>query len=144
MKFLFFTIISLMTFSYLFSDKINVDPLRAKDLKEEGLKVAFDWLNSVDNQKYDKSYDQSGLYFKSNIPRYKWLSLIDKIKTSLGKVDLRVLIDVQYKNKIPKMPDGEYVLIRFVTDFEKKNKVYESLTLSVENNGIKVIGYLIK
>jgi len=46
---------------------------------------------------------------------------------------------------VPGAPDGEYVVIRFSTSFEKKQSAIESITPMLDSDGVwRVSGYFIK
>jgi predicted SnoaL-like aldol condensation-catalyzing enzyme len=47
-----------------------------------------------------------------------------------------------YKVSMPGAPDGEYVTVRFSTDFEKKKDAQELVTLVYENGTWRPLGYM--
>jgi hypothetical protein len=53
--------------------------------------------------------------------------------------------DVLRTTSLPGAPDGDYVVIRFATSFEKKKSAIETVTPMRERNGTwRVSGYYIK
>ncbi len=54
-------------------------------------------------------------------------------------------MSAKYKTTISDGPDGEYVLIRFLAKFEKKEKAVETITpMKGEDGKWHVSGYFIK
>jgi hypothetical protein len=50
----------------------------------------------------------------------------------------------QYRTSLPGAPDGEYVVIRFKTEFENKKEAYETVTPMKDKDGEwRVSGYYI-
>jgi hypothetical protein len=62
----------------------------------------------------------------------------------LGKIISRTEKSTKYKTSLPGAAAGEYIIVVFKTDFEKKKNVQETITTIFENNLWKTIDYTIK
>lgn len=111
-------------------------------LAEESAKA---WLALTDAGKNAESWDQAAAAFKSAVSREKWAEAINGVRPPLGKVKSRTLVAAQYTKELPGAPAGEYVVIRFQTDFENKAGATELVTPMKEKDGSwKVSGYFIQ
>ena len=111
-------------------------------LAEESAKA---WLALTDAGKNAESWDQAAAAFKSAVSREKWAEAINGVRPPLGKVKSRTLVAAQYTKELPGAPTGEYVVIRFQTDFENKAGATELVTPMKEKDGSwKVSGYFIQ
>jgi hypothetical protein len=61
-----------------------------------------------------------------------------------GAVKSRNVELATYKTTLPGMPDGEYVTVRFATDFEKKADTEELVSLTFERGAWRPTGYFIR
>ena len=63
----------------------------------------------------------------------------------LGKVESRKLVNAQLARTLPGAPDGEYMVLRYETVFEKKKEAFETVTPMKEKDGSwKIAGYFIQ
>lgn len=103
------------------------------------------WLALTDAGKNAESWDQAATAFKGAVTREKWAEAINGVRPPLGKVKSRTLMAAQYTKELPGAPAGEYVVIRFQTDFENKAGATELVTPMKEKDGSwKVSGYFIQ
>ena len=61
----------------------------------------------------------------------------------MGPVSSRVLKGVTKAKSLPGAPDGEYEIVKFKTSFAHKADATETVVLSREASGWKVVGYFI-
>ena len=93
--------------------------LRVVDVSTE-IAPATSWLEVVDSGKYANSWQQAGAFFQKNVPQALWVSKLEQVRTPLGAVTSREGISRQVLTSIPQLPDGDYVILEFQTDFENK------------------------
>ena len=63
----------------------------------------------------------------------------------MGSLISRSLFHDEMKTTLPGMPDGLYLVLRFITRFENKTSAVESVTLTKDENGNwRTTGYFIK
>lgn len=83
--------------------------------------------------------------FRKATPKATWIRGLEAVRGPLGKVVSRKLTGKQYAKSLPGAPDGQYVVIQFKTQFEKKTSAVETVTPMLEKDGRwKVAGYYIR
>ncbi|WP_392352723.1 DUF4019 domain-containing protein [Pseudoalteromonas rhizosphaerae] len=117
--------------------------LRVVDVSTE-IAPATSWLEVVDSGKYANSWQQAGAFFQKNVPQVLWVSKLEQVRTPLGAVTSREGISRQVLTSIPQLPDGDYVILEFQTDFENKAQSIETVTLKKSAEQWQVIGYFIQ
>lgn len=106
--------------------------------------TAKQWLESVDAGKYAKSWEVSDTFFKSQLTSNKWDSTLKAVRVPLGNIISRTQTNSSQHNSLPGVPDGEYLVIEYKTEFEHKKSSTETLTLSKSSGQWRPIGYFIK
>jgi hypothetical protein len=113
--------------------------------REAGIDTAACWLKLTDAKNYNASWQSAAQMFKSAIAPDQWAATITPVRDPLGKVVSRDLSHDQLTTTLPGMPDGSYLLLRYVTRFANKAHAVESITLIKESDGTwRVAGYFIK
>ena len=103
------------------------------------------WLALVDSGKYADSWQEASQLFRAAITKEKWQDALRGTRDPLGKMLSRKLRSATYKTTLPGAPDGEYVVIRYETEFTNKKEAVETVTPCLEKDGSwKVSGYYIK
>ena len=106
--------------------------------------IALKWVNLIDEEAYDKSWDEAAAFFKQAVVKDLWVETVEKVRVPFGKVIKRDLIDSQYLTSLPGVPDGEYMVMQFAAEFEKKEKAIETITVMLDEDGEwRVAGYYI-
>ena len=114
------------------------------ETSKAALEAAEAWLELVDAEKYEESWNQAANYFQGAVPREQWLSSMQSGRKPLGQKLSRSLKSKQYHTSLPGVPDGEYVVIQFNTSFEHKRSAVETVTPMKEGDGTwRVSGYYI-
>jgi hypothetical protein len=107
--------------------------------------AAESWLKLVDTGNYEASWDQAAKIFKGAVTKEQWKQAAAGVRTPLGKLISRKVKSRQYTEKLPGAPDGKYVVIQFDTAFEKKAAAVETVTPTVDPDGVwRVSGYFIR
>ena len=102
------------------------------------------WLALIDTRSYDASWETAASSFKRVVPRETWSATVDEVRVQLGQLKTRVL-----KGATPEKPpgslQGEYLVFRFDTTFERGPAVIEVVAALKEKDGTwRVAGYLVK
>ena len=114
----------------------------AQAAKELAARAAAEkWLAILDAGDYGKAWDQSAKAFRENVKREQWVESLPKTRGALGAVKSRSVEVSSFKPSLPGMPDGDYVTVRFSTNFEKKNDAQEIVTLVYEDGAWRPLGY---
>ena len=112
------------------------------EAEANALAAAEAWLTLVDSGQYAESWDEAAQYFKGAVPKDKWLQTMNAARTPFGKNTSRKLKSKHYKTSLPGAPDGEYVVIKFKSSFEKKKSAIETITPMLDNDGTwRISGY---
>ena len=105
---------------------------------------ATEWVRLVDAERWDDSWAAAGAFFKSQITQDRWASAVAPVRKPLGEVSSRVLQSVTKTQTLPGAPDGVYEVLEFHTRFANKASATETVVLTRETTGWKVVGYFIK
>lgn len=112
---------------------------------DEGLAAANRWLEVVDAQRYEDSWEQACAFFKGVVPKEQWLTQIAGVRGPLGSVVRREVASAEYATKLPGAPDGEYVVIQYRTKFQNKATAIETVTPMRDPDGVyRVSGYYVR
>ena len=115
------------------------------EAEKAALEAAEDWLELVDTEKYEESWDEAASYFQGAVSTEQWLSSMQSVRNPLGQKLSRSLKSKQYHTSLPGAPDGEYVVIQFNTSFDHKLSAVETVTPMKDRDGKwRVSGYYIK
>jgi hypothetical protein len=107
--------------------------------------IASAWLQLVDAEQYEKSWDDAADYFKEALSKEDWRKSLEAGRKPLGKLLSRTVTSTKYSTSLPGAPDGEYVVIQYEASFENKQSVIETVTPMKDTDGTwRVSGYYIK
>ena len=107
--------------------------------------AAKSWLELVDSKNYAKSYDDAASFFKTTVKKGDWIDSLTGLRSTLRGVVSRQLVSEKYETKMPGAPDGEYVVIKYKTKFERKEAVEEIVVPMLDTDGKwRVSGYYVK
>jgi hypothetical protein len=108
-------------------------------------KAATQWLALADAGQFGATWDQAAELFQAAISKPKWETALQAVRTPLGAAQSRQLKSADFTTSLPGAPDGEYVVIRFTTQFENKASAVETVTPMKGKDGIwRVSGYFIQ
>ena len=109
-----------------------------------GSVTAKEWLNIIDTGNYAESWQKADSFFKSQLSQKKWDNALKGVRSPLGAVISRSKISTKMYSSLPGVPDGEYLVIQFQTEFQNKKSSTETLTLSKSSGQWLPVGYFIK
>ena len=109
------------------------------------LEAAEAWLALVDAREYEKSWDEAAAYFKGAVTRAGWQRSMDAVRSPLDANISREVKSRVYNTTMPGAPDGEYVIIRFLSSFKYKKSAIETVATMRDKDGKwRVAGYFLK
>ncbi len=111
-----------------------------KSLKESS-EAALKWLNFVDAESYEKSWDEASKVLQLTVPRLQWVKILDQIRKPLGKQSGRKMSDQRVAKDPKGLPPGDYMVFFYNTQFVKHKDGYELLTLVHDNGKWQVMTY---
>ena len=114
-------------------------------VSERSIFAASQFLFLVDTEEYAQSWEISSENLKKMLNKAAWQEQITKIRSFLGPVVERAYSSISYTDSAIDVPEGEYVVMTFVSKFELREKVIETITLMLGDNGEwRVAGYFLK
>jgi hypothetical protein len=122
---------------------------RAESKPEASVKAAeaaaTPWLALVDAGDSAASWSQAAPVFRQQVTEDQWRAAVGSARGPFGKLLSRKLSSARYTTSLPGAPDGEYVVIRYATSFEKKRDAIETVTPMKGTDGVwRVSGYFIR
>lgn len=106
---------------------------------------ALSWLTLVDQGRYEASWDAGAAFFKTALSRNQWVDTLKAVRAPLGAIISREFQSAQYTKTLPGAPDGEYVVIRFLTVFQHQDSAEELVTPMRDPDGVwRVSGFYIR
>ena len=112
--------------------------------KEAASKIAAEWLKLIDSGEYGKAWDECAPMFREKVTRQQWLDGIPKNRAEFGKFNTRKLFGAVHRKTMPGAPDGDYVTVRFLSDFEKNPAAEEMVTLTYQGGAWRPLGYMLR
>ena len=129
---------------------IHCGPSQAVAQKEEAAKeAALEWLALVDSGDYVGSWEHAGKLLQAAVTQEQWAnagqSVRSQVATAIPGIDFtkRGLITARYSQNIPNAPPGEYVIAQYAVT-QGEQKVIETVSLQLEGEAWKVVGYFIQ
>lgn len=148
MKFLFTT---LLLISPLFADSDAAYPPNPYDTAggkrspafSEANAQAMHFINLIDQQQYGGSWLEAGALMQDVITQEQWRGAMDSTRTALGPVYARKVGSHQTAKTLPGGTKGNFMIIKYETQFAQKANASETITLMTEGKlGLwKVIAY---
>ncbi|HEU6446862.1 MAG TPA: DUF4019 domain-containing protein [Verrucomicrobiae bacterium] len=103
------------------------------------------WLALMDSGDYAKSWEQAADSFHDAVSKNDWVATSEKVRAPLGKLISRKVNTTEKSSHLAGMPDGDYFVAVFDTDFAQFSPAKETVSASLDERGQwKVIGYLIQ
>ena len=115
----------------------------ANEEKEKaGQLAAAGWLTLLDRRDWGTAWETSAATFRNAVPLASWMDGAPKARADFGALQERAPGVVAYKDRIDRMPPGEYVTVVFVSKFAQRGDVEETVTTVREPDGRwRVMGY---
>ena len=109
---------------------------------QQSVVAASEFLYLVDTEEYTKSWEVTSDTLKNMLSQEVWNKKIAQLRSFLGPIVERIQQDITYTNSSSDVPEGEYVVMTFISSFEFRERVIEKLTLMLgENDRWEVVGY---
>jgi hypothetical protein len=102
------------------------------------------WLVLADAGKWPDTWDEMAPAAQSMVTKAAWTAAAAPVRDPLGAVKTRSLQSAVFTHSLPGAPDGDYVVIRYATEFAAKGKAEETVVPMRTPDGWKVSGYFIR
>ena len=107
--------------------------------------AAAQFLFLVDTEEYAKSWEVTSENLQKILTQKAWNEQIANLRSFLGPIVERIHQDISYTDSAADVPSGEYVVMTFISKFELRDRVTETLTLILgDNNQWQVAGYYLR
>lgn len=108
-------------------------------------RAAREWLALADVTDAAGTWAAAASLFRDAVPEDEWARSLRAARTPLGSVVTRTLRKAHALTELPGAPDGEYVVLEFDTQFERKRAAVETVTPMRDRDGAwRVSGYYIR
>ena len=119
-----------------------LNKIPSQQIAERSLNAAAQFLFLVDTEDYAMSWEVTSENLKKMLTQEAWNDQITEIRSFLGPIVERVQSSIAYTNSASDVPTGEYVIMTFMSKFELRERVTETITLMLGDNGQwRVVGY---
>ncbi len=107
--------------------------------------AANNWLKYVDENDDFAAWAMGSTLFKARVSEDLWTDKVGPARQSLGAVISRKVNSAVYATTLPGAPDGQYVVLRYLTSFAQKKSALETIVMMLDTDGQwRVAGYYIK
>jgi beta-lactamase regulating signal transducer with metallopeptidase domain len=141
-------IVSLLLAAMIFSGPSRAADGAPSDPKAAAIASMQPWLNEIDAGQYDQSWKDASTLFKSHVSDETWVGDMDRVRTPLGKCDVRRQVSAILEKDVPTpkgVVKGEFVVAQFESSFENMKHTVETVSFYKEEDGTwKAAGYLIQ
>lgn len=122
---------------------INKTPSR--QVAEQAMTAATHFLFLVDTEEYRQSWEASSTVMKNILSSKEWDKQITKLRNFLGPIISRQHQRSSYTRNAGNVPDGEYVILTFLSSFKDRRHTTETITLKLGKDDIwRVAGYYVR
>ncbi len=106
--------------------------------------AALAWLDLVDAGRYQESWREAAQLFRDQMPAENWSRLVAGVREPIGTLKSRRLQSSREAGALPGAPDGDYMILQFLSSFANKAHAQERVTLMREGAEWRVAGYYIR
>jgi hypothetical protein len=109
------------------------------------VRAAHEWLALADRGDARASWATAASLFRRAVSEESWAQSLDAARGPLGIVVSRRLEGATPATELPGAPDGEYVVLKFATEFAHKRSAQETVTPMRDADGQwRVSGYYVR
>ncbi|MEO5694012.1 MAG: DUF4019 domain-containing protein [Usitatibacter sp.] len=109
------------------------------------MSAAEAWLFTVDSARYGASWEEGAPILQGAVDKARWEIMLEGVRGPLGVANSRKLRSATFARVLPNAPPGEYFVIQFDTQFEKRPLSTEIVTPARGTDGTwRVAGYIIR
>lgn len=111
--------------------------------------AATHFLELLDSEQYEQSWEACASYLQNDIPKQEWIKRLSAVRSVSGKLLERKQKSYTYTKDSAEakanIPEGEYMVYYFDSQFQNKDHLTETLTIMLEkDNTWRVAGYFIE
>ena len=102
------------------------------------------WLAALDRGEYSATWNRTAPIFQSQLSEKSWAKMAAQARKPFGEALSRELVTAAYKNELPGVPPGDYVVFQFRTKFSEQREAVETITPRLVGGRWLVSGYYIR
>lgn len=111
----------------------------------DAVDAANRWLVLADANDGAATWEGAAPAFQLAVTKSAWTDALIAARQPLGAVKSRKLASSTFTHTLPGAPDGDYVVIQYDTQFERREHAVETVVPMRDGNGSwKVSGYFVK
>jgi hypothetical protein len=105
---------------------------------------ALGYLGYLDQGRFADSYAYTGLLMRNQLDPQTYAAKIENMRSGVGALQGRQLIDANLVNSVPGAPEGQYIVVHYHANYLNLNDAVDTITLAFQKGYWRVIGYYIK
>lgn len=102
----------------------------------EAREAAQRWQAVIDEGSYGESWEQAATLFRIGISKENWQKRARASRRELGKPLARQFKSATFTRGLPGAPEGEYVIVQFISQFETRSSALETVSMTRELDGV--------
>jgi len=103
------------------------------------------WLALVDAGEVEASREATSTLFRRLVDGAQWRESFERVRSLFGRTLHRGLSDARYTTSVPGAPDGEYVVMEYAAELERKQEAVETVVAMRDEDGAwRVGGYFVR
>jgi len=117
----------------------------SQQITDKSVMAAAEFLFLVDTEEYAESWEVSSATLQKMLSQQAWSEKISELRSFLGPIVERAHQNIAYTDDATDVPTGEYVVMTFISKFELRERVTETITLLLgDDNRWQVVGYFLR
>jgi hypothetical protein len=111
-----------------------------------GASAAADaWLAHLDAGEVEASWQATSTLFRRLVDLAQWTESFERVRSIFGRTLHREPSDTRYTTSVPGAPDGEYVVMEYAAELERKKEAVETVVAMLDEDGAwRVGGYFVR
>lgn len=93
------------------------------------------WLELIDHGKYAETWVAAAVVLQESVPQQEWIADLAARQPKLGRTIMRERRSENYSKTLRGAPTGDYVIVTYLTKFEKTPLVEETLAVAKDAIG---------
>lgn len=111
---------------------------------EKAREAAMKFLDQIDHEQFAESWQDAARLMRNKVTQQDWVETLNKSRALSGALVERTEENASYSTSAKDSPEGEYILFKFDSQYERAKNVTEYLTVMLEGDRWRVAGYFIK
>ena len=109
------------------------------------VQAANRWLALMDAGQAGESWDAAAPILQAAVTRASWIDIGKSVRAPLGEVKSRKQASAVFTRTLPGVPEGEYVVIQYASDFAGRAGVVETVVpMRLPDGSWKVTTYRLR